>query len=135
MHPAVEAYAGRVFDRFRTGGYYECKGRFITSHRHSVAPRPQFSPSTLSSDDLRKIVAEHLPAWLKACAEDTEIIAMHEEAFGTSGGELFLFACAIKYATQKGKIVHVTCGGDAQVPPELAFGIEATYRERKRRSK
>ena len=59
---------------------------------------------------------------------------MHEAAFGTSKGELFLFACAIKYAANVGKTVHVTCGGTKsdgssalQVPKHA---IEGTYRDR-----
>jgi hypothetical protein len=68
------------------------------------------SEPLLSPDKLRNIVEKRLPAWFKACASDTEAIVMHEAAFGTSRGELFLFACAIKYAAQKRKTVHVIFG-------------------------
>jgi hypothetical protein len=62
----------------------------------------------LSLEDLRRVVQKHLPAWSKACASDADAIVMHGEAFGTSEGELLLFACAIKYAMHRGKTVHVT---------------------------
>jgi hypothetical protein len=60
---------------------------------------------------------------------------MHEAAFGTSEGELFLFACAIKYAAAAGKTVHVTCGGgrnssagpDSKVSKD--FSVEGVYRD------
>jgi hypothetical protein len=35
---------------------------------------------------------------------------LHETAFGMSCEELFLFACAIKYAALKVKNVHIACG-------------------------
>src|SRR5205823_3962994 len=76
----------------------------------------------LSLEKLRDIVEKHLPAWFTACSSDTEAIVMHEAAFGTSRGELLLFACAIKYAAHKGKTVHVTCGkGDRRRTPESVF--------------
>lgn len=70
-----------------------------------------FPTKPLTPEKLRAIIKTHLPAWLKACASDTDAIVVHEAAFDLSGRELFLFACAIKYAAQKGKVVHVTYGG------------------------
>jgi hypothetical protein len=88
----------------------------------------------LSVDELRRIVARHLPAWFRACAAKANTIVLHEAAFGTSKGELFLFASAIKYAANMGKTVHVTCeridsGGSSalQVPKHA---IEGVYRDR-----
>jgi hypothetical protein len=56
------------------------------------------------------VIEKHLPAWFNACASEGDAIVLHEKAFGMSGSELFLFACAIKYAAGAGKTVHVTCG-------------------------
>jgi len=76
----------------------------------------------LSPKELREIVKKHLPAWFKACHDDSDAIVLHEAAFGTSGTELFLFACAIKYATQNGKTVHIARGRStkAEFPEPIA---------------
>jgi len=59
---------------------------------------------------------------------------LHEAAFGTSKGELFLFACAIKYAANMGKTIHVTGGrsesGGSSALPVPKHAIEGTYRDR-----
>ena len=78
-----------------------CSHPAVLSHQEPFA-------RSLSPKKLREIVEKHLPAWFKACEDDSDAIVLHEAAFGTSGNELFLFACAIKYATQHGKAVHVT---------------------------
>jgi len=79
-----------------------------------VSSHQELFAGSLSPKELRDIVGRHLPAWLKACAADSEAIVLHEAAFGMSGSELFLFACAIKYATQHGKTVHVTRDRDTK---------------------
>ena len=70
------------------------------------ATLPSNNADPLSKSELRSLIARHLPAWLRACdADDGDSIVLHEASFGTSTHELFLFACAIKYAAAKGKHV------------------------------
>ena len=91
---------------------------------------------SLSPDDLRRVIRKHLPAWLKACAAHADAIVMHGEAFGTSERELFLFACAIKYATHKGKTVHVTSSREREIlHPGLhaSSSFDVIYREERGR--
>jgi hypothetical protein len=92
------------------------------------------SAEPISEAELRALIARHLPAWQQACdADDAESIVLHEASFGTSTRELFLFACAIKYAAAKGKHVHVATGpgrirrAPEKVLPEAALGV--VYRE------
>jgi hypothetical protein len=92
------------------------------------------SAEPISEAELRSLIARHLPAWKQACdADDTESIVLHEASFGSSTRELFLFACAIKYAATKGKHVHVATGSGRirRVPekllPEAKLG--SVYRE------
>src|SRR5258708_28637700 len=98
------------------------------------ATLPPNSAEPLSEAEIRSLIARHLPAWLRACdADDGEFIVLHEASFGTSTHELFLFACAIKYAAAKGKHVHVATGpGRIRRTPETLLR-EATlgmvYRE------
>ena len=56
---------------------------------------------------------------------------MHEEAFGTSTGEILLLGCALKYAGISGKTVHVTSGKKpaASRSKSKPIAIEAIYRE------
>ena len=67
-------------------------------------------------------------------ASDTEGIVLHELAFGSSGRELLLFACAIKFAAANGKNVHVLCSkGDSSSPRKARSAMRdktAVYRER-----
>jgi hypothetical protein len=88
----------------------------------------------LSAAEIRSFIARHLPAWVRACdADDGDSIVLHEASFGTSTHELFLFACAIKYATAKGKHVHVASGpGRTKHEPEKVLPsavLGAVYRE------
>jgi hypothetical protein len=92
------------------------------------------SAEPISESELRSVIARHLPAWQKACdADDAESIVLHEAAFGSSARELFLFACAIKYAAAKGKHVHVATGpgrikrAPETILPEAELG--SVYRE------
>jgi hypothetical protein len=90
-----------------------------------------------SPDDLQAVIAEHLPAWKKACHADANEIAFHVEAFGASGTELLLLACAIKYAALQGKNVHIACGtGKAKRSPEGIVSAQSVviYREEAGRS-
>jgi hypothetical protein len=79
------------------------------------------------------LIARHLPAWLRACdADDGDSIVLHEASFGTSTHELFLFACAIKYAAAKGKHVHVASGRRTKHEPETVLPsavLGSVYRE------
>ena len=92
------------------------------------------SAEPISEAELRSLIARHLPAWQQACdADDAESIVLHEASFGSSARELFLFACAIKYAAAKGKHVHVATGpgrirhAPETLLPEAALGT--VYRE------
>jgi hypothetical protein len=93
------------------------------------------SAEPISEAELRSLIARHLPAWQTACdADDADSIVLREASFGSSTRELFLFACAIKYAAAKGKHVHVAAGsgrirrGPETVLSEAALG--SVYRER-----
>jgi hypothetical protein len=93
------------------------------------------SAEPLSEAELRSVITRHLPAWQQACdGDDAESIVLHEASFGNSTRELFLFACAIKYAAAKGKHVHVATGpgrirrAPETVLPEAALG--SVYREK-----
>lgn len=92
------------------------------------------SAEPVSEADLRSLIATHLPAWQQACdADDAESIVLHEASFGSSARELFLFACAIKYAAAKGKHVHVASGpGKIRRAPEAILPeaeLGSVYRE------
>ncbi len=56
---------------------------------------------------------------------------MHEEAFGTSAGEILLLGCALKYAGISGKTVHITSAKKAAASRSKSkpIAIEAIYRE------
>jgi len=92
------------------------------------------SAEPISEAELRSLIARHLPAWQQACdADDAKSIVLHEASFGSSTPELFLFACAIKYAAAKGKHVHVATGpgnnrrATETLLPEAELG--SVYRE------
>ena len=92
------------------------------------------SAEPLSEAELRSFIGRHLPAWQQACdADDGDSIVLHEASFGTSTQELYLFACAIKYATSKGKHVHVAAGtGRTKREPERVLHsppLGSVYRE------
>jgi hypothetical protein len=98
------------------------------------ATRPSNSAEPLSEAEIRALIARRLPAWLRACdADDGDSIVLHEASFGTSTHELFLFACAIKYAAAKGKHVHVASGtGRTKREPETVVPsatLGSVYRE------
>jgi hypothetical protein len=93
------------------------------------------SAEPISETELRSLISRHLPAWQQACdADDAESIVLHEASFGRSTRELFLFACAIKYATAKGKHVHIATGpGKARRNPETLLPetrLGSVYREK-----
>ncbi|HEV7573524.1 MAG TPA: hypothetical protein VGQ21_18665 [Thermoanaerobaculia bacterium] len=95
---------------------------------------PSNAAEPLSEAELRSLIARHLPAWLRACdTDDGDSIVLHEASFGTSTHELFLFACAIKYALAKGKHVHVASGtGRTKREPEKVLPsavLGSVYRE------
>jgi hypothetical protein len=103
----------------------------LTRARRTTAAL-RIKASSLSQDELRDIILKHLPAWARACAAESEAIVLHETAFGTSDGELFLFGCAIKYAAGAGKAVHVTCGKDSTRGYRTPFpppSIQEIYRD------
>src|SRR5438874_8776111 len=94
------------------------------------------SAEPLSEAELRSFITRHLPAWQQACdTDDGDSVVLHEASFGTSTHELFLFACAIKYAAAKGKHVHVASGtGRTEREPETILSASSAtlgpiYRE------
>ena len=95
------------------------------------SPRRSRSRNQLTPVDLAAIVASSLPGWRNACVSDAASeIVLHELAFGTSDDELFLLACAIKYAARQGKNVHVVCGNaDGYSELELNLPIGPTFRD------
>jgi hypothetical protein len=91
-----------------------------------VRPSPNLSPA-----QIRRLIEKDLPAWLEACASDADTILMHQRSFGTTADELMLLGCALKYAAQRHKDVHVTWHLNEK-KPRLAgrrVAIDATYRE------
>jgi hypothetical protein len=97
-------------------------------------PLPSDSAKPLCGAELRLLIARYLPVWLNACdAEEGDSIVLHEASFGTSTDELFLLACAIKYAAAKGKHVHVSSGtGSSKHQPETMLPsatLGSVYRE------
>jgi hypothetical protein len=55
------------------------------------------------------IIRKKLPDFAKACAEDTELVLLHQDAFAADyhEDEYTLLGMAIKYAGLRGKEVHV----------------------------
>jgi len=54
-------------------------------------------------------IRKKLPEFAKACADDTELVLLHQDAFaaGYQDGEYMLLGMAIKYAGLRGKEVRV----------------------------
>jgi hypothetical protein len=80
--------------------------------------------------ELTAIIEVHLPEWKRACVSSrADAIILHELAFGTSGDELVLLACAIKYAAHRGKSVHVVCGMAGETEQGTTLPSGPTFRE------
>lgn len=58
---------------------------------------------------LREEIERELPDFQKACAQDTPVVIMHQDAFAPLLGsnEIFLLGKAIKYAGLCGKEVRI----------------------------
>jgi len=54
-------------------------------------------------------IRKNLPDFAKACADDTELVLLHQDAFAADyqEDEYMLLGMAIKYAGLRGKEVHV----------------------------
>jgi len=54
-------------------------------------------------------IRKQLPEFAKACADDTELVLLHQDAFAADyqEGEYMLLGMAIKYAGLRGKEVRV----------------------------
>ena len=92
--------------------------------------RKQDKEGTFTLLQLAQIVETRLPGWTKACASPkANAIVLHELAFGLTGDELFLLACAIKYAANRGKIVHVVWGALGGVEPRVSTYRGETFRD------
>src|SRR3954454_24116984 len=93
--------------------------------------QPFHTGDSLTTLQLVEIIEASLPAWKRAChSKQADSIVLHELAFGLSRGELFLLACAIKYAAHRGKNVHIVCGSptkDTARGPGRTFG--PTFRD------
>jgi hypothetical protein len=59
--------------------------------------------------NLVREIQERLPAFAKACADDVEVVVLHQDAFAADyqDGEFKLLGMAIKYAGLCGKEVQV----------------------------
>jgi len=59
--------------------------------------------------DLIATIRKKLPEFAKACAEDTELVLLHQDAFAADyqEDEYMLLGMAIKYAGLRGKEVRV----------------------------
>ena len=59
--------------------------------------------------NLVAIIRKKLPEFAKACADDTELVLIHQDAFATDyqEDEYALLGMAIKYAGLRGKEVRV----------------------------
>ena len=59
--------------------------------------------------NLVAIIREKLPEFVKACADDTELVLIHQDAFAADyqEDEYALLGMAIKYAGLRGKEVRV----------------------------
>jgi hypothetical protein len=59
--------------------------------------------------NLVRAIQEKLPDFVKACADDVEVVVLHQDAFATDyrDEEYRLFGMAIKYAGLCGKDVQV----------------------------
>src|SRR4029077_3660947 len=88
------------------------------------APRPwnsqefriSYSHTTMTDDDrmqressLIATIRKKLPEFAKACADDTELVLLHQDAFAADyqEDEYRLLGMAIKYAGLRGKEVRV----------------------------
>jgi hypothetical protein len=75
-----------------------------------------YSHSTMTNDErmqresgLIATIRRKLPEFAKACAEDSELVLLHQDAFAADyqEDEFVLLGMAIKYAGLRGKEVHV----------------------------
>jgi hypothetical protein len=76
-----------------------------------------YSLSTMNNDErmqressLIATIRKNLPDFAKACADDTELVLLHQDAFAADyqEDEYLLLGMAIKYAGLRGKEVRVT---------------------------
>src|SRR5271167_45953 len=82
------------------------------SHRLRIS----YSPSTMTNDErmqressLIATIRKNLPDFAKACADDAELVLLHQDAFAADyqEDEYLLLGMAIKYAGLRGKEVRV----------------------------
>jgi len=78
--------------------------------------RISYSHSTMSNDErmqressLIATIRKKLPEFAKACADDAELVLLHQDAFAADyqDDEYLLLGMAIKYAGLRGKEVRV----------------------------
>jgi hypothetical protein len=79
-------------------------------------PRIGYSHSTMTNDErmqressLIATIRKKLPDFAKACADDTQLVLLHQDAFAADyqEDEYLLLGMAIKYAGLRGKEVRV----------------------------
>ena len=91
-----------------------------TKNVHDLWNSPRFrigySHSTMTSDErmqressLIATIKKNLPEFAKACADDMELVLLHQDAFAADyqEDEYMLLGMAIKYAGLRGKEVRV----------------------------
>jgi hypothetical protein len=83
---------------------------------NSLEFRISYSHSTMTNDErmqressLIATIRKRLPEFAKACADDTELVLLHQDAFAADyrDDEYLLLGMAIKYAGLRGKEVRV----------------------------
>jgi hypothetical protein len=80
----------------------------------SNTSRIGYSHSTMTNDErmqressLIATIRTNLPDFAKACADETELVLLHQDAFAADYHEYLLLGMAIKYAGLLGKEVRV----------------------------
>ena len=83
---------------------------------NSPTPRIGYSHNTMTNDErmqressLIATICTKLPEFAKACADDTELVLLHQDAFAADyqEDEYTLLGMAIEYAGLRGKEVRV----------------------------
>jgi hypothetical protein len=94
------------------GGQSTCHLHLWNSHRLRIV----YSHSTMNNDErmqressLIATIRTKLPEFAKSCADDTELVLLHQDAFAADyqEDEYLLLGMAIKYAGLRGKEVRV----------------------------
>lgn len=64
--------------------------------------------AAISDEEVARIVTQRIPRWKAACDHtEADTVVLDQRAFGRSLDEMFLMACAIRYARITNKIVMI----------------------------